>query len=231
MKIHELKGTCIFVGDIHGRPLNVSKSHFEMNKTESIPHIILCGDIGFGFDSTDRLEEVLDTVFYHEAEIWLVRGNHDNPAFWYGKHEAIEKEFPRIHFVQDNDIMIINDKKYLVMGGGISIDQAYRTEGKSYWPDELVKEAEYDGEIYGIISHSGPCPPCLPPMDHPLIKYGSEKMRQQLNEERDLFERALVKYQPKVWIYGHYHVHDFYEREGCKFYNLNINEIITSNIL
>lgn len=214
-------------GDIHGEVREVSSIYntFSEMVESNIKDIIFVGDIGMGFFKGDVLEKTL-ADFFPNVGVWLIRGNHDNPSFWTEEHaKEIEEKYPNIHFVLDDSILMIHNKAYLVMGGGVSIDQAYRTEGVSYWKDELVKEpGEHDVDIYGIISHSGPCPPYITKNAHPLIKYGSEKMKADLEAEAELFDRTLTKYNPKVWIYGHYHSHNFYEYKGCHFCNLDINE-------
>lgn len=224
---YNLEGSACFVGDVHGEVYYSAKKINQFS--DAAKHVIFLGDIGFGFFEDDELESTIDIHLDKSFEIWLIRGNHDDPSFWSTEKKAlIGKNYPRIHMVQDGDVLIIHGKKYLVVGGGISIDQIYRTEGVSYWKDEYVRlpdKETLEDDVYGILSHSGIVPPALEGRTHPLITGGSEELKASIDRERDVFDTILKIAKPKVWFYGHYHLHNFFDYSGCKFYNLDINEV------
>lgn len=221
---HTLTGTVAFVGDVHGKLYAVSQQ--VKNFPDSVKNIVFLGDIGFGFFEDGILENEFLVNIPEHINIWLLRGNHDNPSRW--DVEYIPNLYPRLNFIKDCDVLNINGKRFLAVGGGISIDRDYRIEGKSYWPDEYVKlpyKGQLEDNIHGIISHSGIKPPVLESKSHPLITYGSDELKADLKREENIFDIILNKAKPKEWFYGHYHVHSFFEHKDCKFYNLDINEI------
>lgn len=221
---HTLTGTVAFVGDIHGDLYDVS---YQIEKLPSdVKNIIFLGDIGFGFFGDGQLENKFLKYIPKHIKIWLLRGNHDNPIYWEVKY--IVNPYPRLNFIKDCDVLNINGKRFLVVGGGISIDRDYRTGGKSYWSDEYVKLPDknlLEDNIHGIISHSGIKPPVLEGSLHPLIENSSDEMKADLKREEDIFNTILTIAKPKEWFYGHFHTHCFFECSDCKFYNLDISEI------
>ena len=57
----------------------------------------------------------------------------------------------KVQFVRKNIIHLmrcevyeIDSKKIFVFGGGYSIDKDYRVLGKSWWPEEMPNEVEYE---------------------------------------------------------------------------------------
>lgn len=219
-----LNGDVAFIGDIHGR---VSTAAYHINKAvkdSKVKHLVFLGDIGFGFFEEDILETQFLYNFDNSFQIWFIRGNHDNPARW--KEINLAYADRNLHFVKDNDILNISGRDYLVVGGGISIDREYRQEGYTYWSDEFPSTPIIpEGGVYGILSHSGICPPNIPEGNHHLIINGEQSLKDDVKREKELFYKLLADAKPKEWYYGHYHNHSFFEKDGCHFFNLDINEV------
>ena len=165
--MHKLKGSIVFVGDIHGEPHNVCYNFG--GKFPPPDHVIFLGDIGLGFDikgcaaNSDemmlriRLRHIRDSVIPNckpTTKIWLIRGNHDKMTCWYPHHresywdpigygawtrtmETLYKEFPEITFLRD-EVISLNGHYALCIGGGVSIDKCFRKKHSTWWPGEEI---------------------------------------------------------------------------------------------
>ena len=223
MEFH-LKGSVCLVGDIHGE--YVPRNDVKANNEKLADNYIFLGDIGFGFFGLTSFVKELNRVIPEGVEVYFIRGNHDDPSFWKGwKKPKIQETCPRFHMVGDYDVLVINGKKYLCIGGGISIDRFYRIEGESYWSDEKILPCPSQnafGEICGVLSHTGFTPPVITHKNAFMEKFPDVKQDCQ-DEQRVLFD-ILNLYHPKVWYNGHYHVHVDFMVKACEVHALDINE-------
>lgn len=210
------------IGDLHGALTFFSKSPFDLN--ESFDMYIL-GDIGFGFS------QCLDDVLFERCEhyvnslgcsFYFIRGNHDDPSYW--KEKNLNQK--GITFLKDNTIVTINNKKYLAVGGGVSIDYLYRAVNKDYWENEdMVILDEYPKDIHGILSHTGPVPPTI----NKLIFKDDKFLNDKINREYDSINKLMELIKPSEWYYAHYHTHSVFNINNCKCHVLDIEEVIEIN--
>ena len=246
--MNTLQGTVRLVGDIHGKP------HAIPANPEHADHIILLGDIGLGFrPNTDnepfneaveegRTEELLELIHKYaikgaggneNVQIWLLRGNHDNPGYWNGSSECAKNVYENvnldelnIHLLQD-EFITINGKKWFVFGGGVSVDVAIRTDGFDYWHDEIISDfADITPEhVEGILSHVGTKPPCVEKTPNAFIEKIIERTGPQLHaaiaRENSILESLYTKFTPSRWIYAHWHVGESFMKNDCAHVVLN----------
>ena len=232
----ELQGSTCLIGDIHGHYISDFFRNFEgcnpsnselFRKGEKIAdNYIFLGDIGFGFDRVKTFCNRLEKAIPLGVQAYFIRGNHDNPSCWKGwKKGKIQMFHPRFHMVGDYDVLIIYGKKYLCIGGGISIDRHYRIPGISYWEDEHIlpppKQNTF-GEIYGVLSHTGFSPPILTHKQALMDEFPD--VRKDCDNEQVVLSEILNLYNLQVWFNGHYHVHCKFKMENCLVTALNINE-------
>lgn len=157
------------LGDIHGYfpILQQYTREYDLKDT----HFILAGDCGVGFKTFKDDVNVYDyfnkMLKLNNNHLYLVRGNHDMPAYFMKNPEQIlnsvkdypeklglesnlslssiqqkfidvKESFSNVHFVEDYTILNLEDKNILCIGGAVSVDRGIRTAGKSYWTDEVV---------------------------------------------------------------------------------------------
>ena len=93
-----------------------------------------------------------------------MRGNHDNPNIWINN----TFKYSNIKLIQDYETKIFNNKKYLFVGGAISVDRKQRKEGIDYWNNEkfILDEDKLNtfSDIDIVITHT--CPEYAPPCDY-----------------------------------------------------------------
>lgn len=211
---YKISGSVALVGDIHGE----YDEGFVDDFGKVADNYIFLGDIGFGFEPLKSFIRHLDQTIPADVECYFIRGNHDNPACWLGeKKKLITSGVPRFHIVKDYDTIECGGKRYLCVGGGISIDRFYRIAGQSYWPNEAVlpcPKKNVFGRIDGILSHTGFTPPVLTHKHNLQIKFPD--VNKDCEDEQKVLYDILHLYNPKVWYCGHYHVSCKYNVEDCK---------------
>lgn len=181
-------------------------------KWELIPNqsnIVQVGDLGLGFGSTPR---ALPDGFR------FIRGNHDKPSECQA-HPA---------YIGDWRI----EDEILYVSGAESIDKFWRTEGVSWWPDEVLsyqqqneclREIEgYTGHIRAVVSHDAPLPAYQ-------ILYPNEPARFTGTPK---FLQAVRELLPdlRVWVFGHHHRALRFQEGRVWFHCLAEGELRSINI-
>lgn len=183
-----------FIGDVHGKYRPYKRI------IKGCKRSIQVGDMGVGFKTFSQGEikyaqnPPFDTM--KEGDHRFIRGNHDNPQacmnhpFWITDGEII-----------DDDIYCL--------GGAVSIDRVWRTEGYDWWPDEelSVQRLELEVDLYKaakpsiVITHD--CPESIARMMMDELKiYDKDKFP---SRTRQALESMFFFHQPKLWIFGHWH--------------------------
>lgn len=208
----------IFIGDIHGQFqifLDLLKSKKYQSET-----LIQVGDFGVGFYPIDQeyhhLNKINSWLIKNNNFLYVIRGNHDNPNYF----TESPFQLSNIQFLNDFDVLTIEDKTILFVGGAISIDRKMRREGVDYWKDEelphIIPDISqiYDGTSIDIVcTHNCPTytwPTELSPIIHKFVTYDKTLIRDLIDERKrlDLLYEKIKDfngYDPKRWVYGHMH--------------------------
>lgn len=226
----------IFVtGDIHGG-IDISKiSNENFPQAKQLTrndYVIVCGDFGLPFLPSDTWDG--DQFISNKAArknqkayinwmkwlnernytlLWL-DGNHDNHPFWY---EQPTEEWcggkVNVHPLAENVIHLkrgeyytIDGHTFWVMGGAASHDKEYRTEGYSWWPEEIPSMNEmrhgvetleaHDNNVDFILTHTMPQSLMAPVTG---VAYAKEPTQTYLDHIHDT---ANFQY----WYCGHMHI-------------------------
>jgi hypothetical protein len=180
------------IGDVHGK----FRRYREIIR--GVPFSIQAGDMGVGFrrqhgDFTWMPNPPFDAM--SEGRHLFIRGNHDNPSVCKTQRYCIP----------DGTTV---DGVYCV-GGAISIDRAWRTEGWDWWPDEECSYAELERMIDGyaaikpeiVITHD--CPESIA---NEMLAALNRRKIEDGSRTRQALERMLHLHQPREWFFGHWHV-------------------------
>lgn len=224
---HEITGETWVCGDVHAelsmlqyglmRTLRQRKMDAKLSgKPVAHANVILLGDVGLGFPddpSGDRLLHKMSKLAgMFNATLYLIRGNHDNPLIWRSETAAIGmsvQRHPNVYFLSDG-MLRVNKDKYMVLGGGTSVDKSSRIENRDWWPGEGIGmdtchlpygAFSRGSDLAGILSHVGPRPPLVNPV-LPSIFYD---MQEEVDREQALLRSIGDIVHPKRWYFGHYH--------------------------
>ena len=207
-------------GDTHANQRKWLKEIHPVLKPGDI--IIVNGDFGIGFwDGVYWSEEMFyDWIEEQSYTVLFCDGNHEN-------HEKLNK-YPveiwndgRVHKIRKNLIHLMRGEVYNIdgttifaFGGGYSIDKYRRTEGISWWPQELPSEEEYRNaeknlervgyQVDYIVTHTAPFESV-----YYLSKYRSLGIKGDVAEELPLttfLDNVVAKVLYRHFYFGHFHV-------------------------
>ena len=190
-----------FIGDIHAELYDY---RIAINN-ELIPSIQV-GDFGYGFFS-EYQESVLEDHFL-SGDHRFIRGNHDDPA----------RVKNSIGYIEDGTV----ENNMMFIGGAYSIDRQWRTAGVNYWPDEecSIQDFEHFIEIYSIVkpdimvTHDAPCKIANRMFVEAGLTHSSFKLRTLTG---NALEVMFEIHQPKLWVFGHWHITKRENIEGTEF--------------
>lgn len=151
-----------------------------LDLTRHVDFSIQVGDFGAGFGNLP--------ILYTNHR--FIRGNHDSPMVCASSPNWINDGHS-----EDNMFFV---------GGAMSIDQYCRVEGVSWWRDEELSISQFDDIITKyemakpdiMVSHE--CPDKIAHEIFDISKKYNSRTRQA-------FDTMLEVWQPKIWIFGHWH--------------------------
>ena len=207
----------IFItGDTHG---DYNDFCSRMDKARPAPGdtVIVAGDFGFVWwtksqkESLEKLKELPCTIAFAD-------GNHEDFGMLYSYPEE-EWNGGRIHRIAPNIVhlmrgqqFVIEGMSFFVMGGAYSIDKAFRTEGYTWWKEELPTDEEYKTaaatlEKCGykadyIITHT------IPEAVFYRIPMTPEQDEKELS---GFLEWVREKTEYRQWFAGHIHIDEKYD--------------------
>ena len=216
----------LILGDIHGNYKHIKwaiKSRHLIDTT-----IIQVGDFGVGYmpnHDVRLLEDLNSFLEEHDCFVYAIRGNHDDPKYFNG-----DFVLSNLKLMPDYSTAVIENKKYLFVGGAYSIDRkfsllksqtaaAYGLDEPYYWFDEHftldIEKLEQIKDVDIVITHTAP------EWAHPdnrngfgtfveAFMFDDEHLREDLTRERDLVSKMFYKLKengnkPKLHFYGHFH--------------------------
>jgi len=198
----------LFLGDTHN-DLDFAESAARLAR-EHRAEVLQCGDWGFLWPSRDQLDELSDMLVELGVTMRFVDGNHDD-------HTRLRKLRGRVRArgVQIAANVIYQPRgsvhededgtRFLFLGGAPSIDRAARVEGQSWWPEEVITQADLNitlsakGPIHVLVTHDAPAfPPGFTPKGTP--KYQRDQL---LSMKR--VDTLIRHHRPSLHVHGHWH--------------------------
>jgi hypothetical protein len=200
----------VVAGDWHGNA-HWAKQVVRAARELDISRIVQLGDFGL-WDHTDDGFEYLDELNAEcrkqSVVVRFVDGNHENHdrLKWYDRHNprtSVGHVYIRSHILHlpRGCSWQWGSRTFAAAGGAVSIDKAYRKEGRSWWAGEQLTDQEVghkvpEGPIDYLFTHD--CPTVAPFKNRIKMDYESQIHRQRMNE-------VGRKTQPKIWFHGHMH--------------------------
>lgn len=182
---------------------------------DETPRIVVhCGDFGVwpgaaGERYLDRLDTQLDQA---GGVLWFVDGNHE----WHPGLARIpvtggvRMVRERIWHLPRGSRWVWHGRRWLALGGAVSVDRALRTEGLTWWPGEeiTVQEAAVAvsaGPADVMVCHDAPAgvPLHLPP-PQPAWAWAPADLARS-DDHRILLRGVVDQVRPRWLMHGHYH--------------------------
>jgi predicted phosphodiesterase len=201
------------LGDVHAqfRELN------GLIKMEKPDLIIQCGDFGFWPKAVD-----LSTIENNDTVICWCDGNHedfnsiDKLVALNGK-EPVEILSNILYCPRGSHIKLPDGRRVLFVGGADSQDKFLRTEGKNWFPQEIITEQDFqslpDLDVDIIVSHT--TPQYFITHNHRWFE-ATEK-----DPSCKILNKVFDKYKPSLWYFGHWHVNRNGVYGNCQWFCLN----------
>lgn len=221
-------------GDIHGEMdiKKLSNKNWEVGKDLSKnDYVIILGDFGLPFFTTDTTNERLDSQELRSARKsylywikWLserpytilwIDGNHDNHPYW---NEQPTTEWSggkvNIHPLAENVIHLkrgeyynIDGKTFWVMGGAASHDKEYRTPGFSWWETEIPSFSEMNYGIDNLQMHNNKVDYILThTMPRDLMTQILHVVYKDVDPTGSYLNEIYRNTEFKYWFCGHFHI-------------------------
>lgn len=139
-------------GDLHGYLADLRIDWFRENLTEN-DNLIILGDAGI-FWNENIMQEWNNFQFPFKTIVVL--GNHENynllktfpEGTIYRAKCRIMKD--NVYIINHGEILDIDNKKFFVFGGALSIDKHLRIPYVSWWSEEQANKSDYDNAINNL---------------------------------------------------------------------------------
>lgn len=219
----------MLVGDTHGDPRNVTRKIDLAKQVGDIQRIVVLGDFGlwWGHEAIQFIETINDYAKANNVQIFALPGNHENYKWWNSVVENSPAKSKGWAYVATNVLLsprvhdfVWGGRQFVVAGGAVSIDKAYRLEyqrhkGKQIWsPDEQLTDAEVDKlsqlrfaqdqPVDYLLTHD--CSNRTPWKNRLKPDIDSQVHRQRI-------DRVLQMMKPGMHFHGH--MHEKYDWMNC----------------
>lgn len=209
------------VGDLHGNA-HAAQMSLEYARRNGCDAIVQVGDFGL-WRNNDDTARYLGTVEREAAELdidfyWLDGNHEDHTRIDHGWVTAqYTTLYKRIIYLPRGYRWTWWGKRFMAVGGAVSVDKHMRTAGKSWWPEEELTDSqvEYacrdDGTPVDVVfSHDCPLGVDIPGVGRDL-KTGNTNgwpydVLLEAERHRIKMRKIFDATRPKLWTHGHYHV-------------------------
>lgn len=206
----------LFCGDLHGR---WDLLNWLLNRKNYPDLCIVAGDFGAWAPYNGQRDIVVAGEVFEQCgiknkntRIYFCPGNHEH---WDWLDGLTSNEIcSGVFYMPKGSILEINNKPFLLMGGAESIDKQNRTQGVDWFPQEIITMGDIyrlpETSICGVVSHTGPH--IFLDNRKPGEYYGKFK-----DPSMDMLDIVFEMYNPKRWIFGHWHQRIYSTTNGCKW--------------
>ena len=201
-----------WLGDLH-QSIDICKlavRRFPIQKElDKSDVMIVCGDAGLVWDGSKEDKYWQEWLDERNFTTFCCLGNHENynlindypiVEIFGGKAREIQ---PSVFYAISEEIYTINGKKMLFINGADSHDKEWRTEGKSWWPQEQITEAKIDNALENLAKHNFQ-------VDYIISHTGGSEVCRQLGFVPTVSDKMLDKVLETAWYSehycGHYHI-------------------------
>lgn len=202
-------------GDTHGDWKTLSEDLSKIKES----NVIIAGDFGYWPNFSPFS---LKFIHMNGCHIYFCPGNHENwdalRNFEQNSNKRIIEIFPNIFYCTFGSVLNIENYNIMFCGGADSIDKGNRTEGINWFREEIITEHDMyslpeRNDIDIIISHTGP---------RKIIEILNPSFGYRVYDQScDRLSWIWKHYNPKLWIFAHFHQYGMIKFGKTLFYQLN----------
>ena len=195
-------------GDTHG-DIDYKKLLVLKEKVVSYDdYLIICGDAGIVW-SYDTLQYHLNLYRDIGCTIIYIDGNHENFEML-NQFPLVEYLGALMHQIDEHifhvlrgEIMTIDNKTFLCIGGAVSLDKMYRTPYVSWWPEEEITYHDIDNALSNLEKVNNKVDYVITHCCDTRTTLEEFHFRRDVCTDQLNFVDVVVDY--KHWFFGHYH--------------------------
>lgn len=203
----------LITGDVH-MEFGILNSLLNKQKPDLI---ICCGDFGYWPNAKWGLPlEIIK--LQNTKKLLFCDGNHED--HWALRDRKSDELAPNIIYMPRGSTYTLPDgRKILFMGGAASIDKDWRIEGKTWFPEEVIRREDFDNlpdkneKIDIFITHT-----CPEELVNDLRKFYAAKDYEPSNRALSILRNT---YNPDLWFFGHWHHYKEGILLGTRWYALS----------
>lgn len=187
---------------------------YACNKINEVAHkadvFFHLGDFGYTFDEkfVSAVHEALEN---NDKILMFIDGNHDDFDFLESiplSDDGVRRVTERIWHIPRGFRWEWSGKRFLALGGAISIDRHYRVSDLEYWAQEAITLADVSkclegGEVDIMFTHDAPN---LDPMLGYLADWIPPDIEEDCDYNRELLASVVEAVNPRYLWHGHYHL-------------------------
>jgi predicted phosphodiesterase len=211
-------------GDSHGEFVALQRAAKHFSPDDIAIHV---GDFGFYPSRITLWEEYFPDGF--PCPLYVIDGNHEdfNYLDTFPK-DSITEIHKNLFYVPRGTVMEIEGKLFAFLGGGESIDKAWRTENVSWWSQERITPEDIkrlynnvgDRQVDYLITHV--CSDTFRDVYFGKLNLNDWNLPHGWEDVSMQRMEAVTRYlKPKMHIFGHMHRRIITENERC----LDIDEV------
>jgi len=201
-----------YVGDVHGDGRALARVDAAASLA-GVTVVVQVGDLGILW-KPDGVRPYFDKRARkgRPGPTWYTcGGNHEHYANWLALPETrpTTELAPGCLWVHRGEVIELDGRRHLFMGGADSVDRAVRIEGISWWPQEIPTREEW--ERFADSYRTGP--DVVVSHDAPLVVSLPYSRRDREGGIPHTFSRIQGLFrggvrEPALWVFGHHHVLD-----------------------
>ncbi|QYF74878.1 metallophosphoesterase [Cryobacterium sp. PAMC25264] len=203
------------MGDLHG-DLGHALQAFQTFAQNDVRVILQLGDWGVlwpGQNWQTDLNKMSRALSRHHQTFYFVDGNHD----WHPKLQEFPVDLDGLRWISGNVAHLPRGYRSVIggrftlaaLGGGNSTDRDLREEGKTWWPEEQIADADLErlgnDRVDVLVGHEAPLMDEAD-QDRRSTELGiPPKEAAYAAHSRFMFRRAVLQTRPRLTLGGHYH--------------------------
>lgn len=214
----------LVAGDWHGNT-RWAVSMVKQARELGIHEILHLGDFGIWPGGHEYLADLHLALDEADIDLKFVDGNHEDHDVLLaliGMSKSLDETSTipftsRITWLPRGHRWQRDGRTWLALGGAASVDRAVRIEGQTWWPQEVISDAQEEMVIAGsradvMITHD--CPSKVTHSFATPPPWWDERDLAKSDAHRERLQRIVDKVQPSYLMHGH--LHRCYQRT-CDF--------------